>query len=112
MSLKILAIVLFLGFIIVTAFWIFDSVNYGEMLVFSRDKKPVITEVKDELFGTVVQKTEYKEGFWLGLMPGDDTVSLKALIGAIPLGGGFLALALTSLFIDNRLKKKNKGERK
>jgi hypothetical protein len=112
MGLKILSIALFLGFIIVTAVWIFDSVNYGEMLVFSRDKKPVVTEVKDELFGTVVQKTEYKAGFWLGLMPGDDSISLKALVGAIPMGGGFLTLGLLALFIDRRIKKKKMGDKK
>jgi hypothetical protein len=112
MSLKVLSIGFFLGVVIVLAVWIFDSVNYGEMLVFSRDKKPVVTKVKDELFGTEVQKTEYVEGFWLGLMPGDDSVSFKALVGALPLGGGFLALALASLFIDKRLKKKNHGEKR
>jgi len=92
--------------VLLLAKWIYDSSDYGETLIFSRDSKPLVTIEKDELFGTETSRTEWQEGFWLGLLPSDDEASIGAVMGVVPLAGGLLALSVLSLFFEIRKRKR------
>ena len=106
MNWKIFSIISLVLIIPLTIIWLIDSKDYGELLIFSRDSK--ITEVKvyDELLGTETVETQEEDGFWLGLMPADDTLSLKALAAVVPLGGIFIASGFLGMIIHLRKKKK------
>jgi len=88
--------------------WAYDSYDYGEALIFSRDSQAVETIEKDDLFGTETTNTEWQDGFWLGLLPGDDEASIGAVLGVVPIGGALLGLAAVSLFLEFRNRKKTK----
>ena len=102
---KKLGIILLILILPVLAKWHFDSKDIGRMLIFSMDKKPVITKTKDDLFGTEVEKTEWKDGFWLGLLPNDDSISIKAVIGVAPISGILIVLSTFSFYKYYRFKK-------
>ena len=88
--------------------WAYDSFDYGEALVFSRDSKAVLTVEKDDLFGTETTNTDWQDGFWLGLLPGDDEASIGAVLGVVPIGGALFGMAAIALFLEFRSRKKNK----
>lgn len=111
MNFKVLGYIFLVVFIVIVLKWVFDSINYGEMVVFSRDKKEIVKKEIDELFGTEVERSEYIEGFWLGLLPGDDTISFKALIGVVPLGAMALGASALTFFLYFRNKSKGSSQR-
>ena len=106
MNWKLLSIISFLLIIPVIIIWIVHSSDYGEILVFSRDSKINKEKVFDDLLGTETIKANEEEGFWLGLLPPDDTVSLKAAAGVVPLSGILLFLGFLSIYMNYRKKKK------
>lgn len=99
MNFKTLGIVFLLLIIPVIGFWIYSSVDYGEILIFSRDSKNVEIEKYDELLGTTTTEVIEKEGYWFGLLPAEDRFSLKATFSAFPIGGVLIALAAISFII-------------
>lgn len=84
--------------------WIYDCIDYGEILIFSREKKAVVTKTIDELFGTEVEATEWIDGFWLGLLPGEDKISINILLGVAPLSAIVIIGTGMILFINRRRK--------
>ncbi len=95
---KMLIYASIIGIIFVAGKWFFDSQSYGETLMFTKDKKPVVTVIKDELFNTETKKTEWKPGFWMGLFPSDTSLSINIFLGVVPLMGIFLVLMAYSRF--------------
>ena len=65
--------------------------------IFTKDKTEKITIVKDELFGTDIEKREWIEDFQLGLLPDDPVHPYRSL--AFP---ALICIALI-LFAQNRL---------
>lgn len=103
---KLIYIICAFGIIISILVWVIDSNDYGEVLIFSKDQKPVVKIVEDELFGTETKETEWIEGFWLGLLPPDDSISLKAFAGAVPISSVFIIISfITFLIKKKRIKK-------
>ncbi|TAL69438.1 MAG: hypothetical protein EPN82_06280 [Bacteroidetes bacterium] len=86
--------------------WYVDCKDLGETIIFSKDKKPVVTKTVDPLFGTETTKTVWKSGFWLGLLPNDDSFSYKALIGVAPIFGFLFVVGGLSTFMHYKHKKK------
>jgi hypothetical protein len=65
--------------------------------IFTKDKTEKITIVKDELFGTDIEKREWIEDFQLGLLPDDPLQPYRSV--AFP---ALICIALI-LFAQNRL---------
>lgn len=105
MNWKILTYISLILIIVLLYKWYSDSNDYGETIIFSKDKKPVITKVADPLFGTETTKTEWKEGFWLGLLPNDDTFALSIIYSVVPLGGLLIFIGAFGVFMNHRQKK-------
>lgn len=59
--------------------WIYDSSDYGKMLVYSMDSKDITTTESDPLMGTTISKTTNQPGSWLGLL------DIGFPFGAIPM---------------------------
>ena len=106
MNWKIFSIVCFVLILPVLGKWYLNSKDYGQTLMFSRDKKEIITIAKDDLFGNEAQKMEWKEGFWLGLMPPTNQFSLQLFFGVVPLGAVLSVLGVAGLFLNNRKQNK------
>lgn len=87
--------------------WIYDSSNYGETLIFSMDKKAITVIEEDELFGNKTETTEWEDGFWLGLLPADNSISLKTLIGVLPLSSIFIIIIVITFIIHKKSGIKN-----
>ena len=85
--------------------WIADSNDYGELLVFSKDKKPIELKKTDDLFGTEITIIEWKEGFWFGLLPNVDTISFNMVIAAIPLTSIIIFIMILNFIYFYRKKK-------
>jgi hypothetical protein len=73
-------------------FWIMDGFQ-----VFTKDKTEKVSIVKDEIFGTDIEKREWIEDFQLGLLPDDPVHPYRSL--AFP---ALIGIALI-LFAQNRL---------
>lgn len=86
--------------------WIVDSNDYGETLIFTRDSKAIEKVEMDELFGTETISTEWVDGNWLGLLPGDDTLSPAMLVGVLPLASIFAVVGAFGIFMHIRSKKR------
>ncbi len=108
MKWKVLAVICLVMIIPLLGVWLHDSNDYGSKLFFSKEKKEITTTVKDDLFGGNVSKSEWKEGFWLGLLPPTDKLSYRIMLGVVPLGSTLLGLGAICLFIDYRKKITNK----
>ncbi len=106
MKWKILSVISFLLIIPVIVIWQVHSKQYGQTLMFSREKIEIKTKYIDEVFGTEVVKSEWKEGFWLGLLPPTDSISLKIMYGVVPLSCLFIALGIGFIIIHFVKKKK------
>lgn len=67
---------IFSTIVIVTlsTFWIIDGFQ-----VFTKDKTEKITIIKDEIFGTDIEKREWIENFQLGLLPDDPIHPYRSL---------------------------------
>lgn len=78
--------------IVLSTFWIMDGFQ-----IFTKDKTEKITIVKDELFGTDIEKREWIEDFQLGLLPDDPLQPYRSV--AFP---ALICIALI-LFAQNRL---------
>ena len=72
--------------------WILDGFQ-----MFTKDKTEKITIVKDEIFGTDIEKREWIDDFQLGLLPDDPVHPYRSL--AFP---SLICIALI-LFAQNRL---------
>jgi hypothetical protein len=72
--------------------WILDGFQ-----VFTKDKTEKITIVKDEIFGTDIEKREWIDDFQLGLLPDDPVHPYRSL--AFP---SLICIALI-LFAQNRI---------
>ena len=94
-----------IAMLLVIGVWIYYSIDYGEFIIFSRDRKAIEKTEMDPLFGVETTQTEWVEGFWFGLLPGDDTFSIKTFFAAVPIGSFFLFLAVLSLFMNFRRRK-------
>lgn len=77
--------------------WIKDDFQ-----VFTKDKTEKITIVKDEIFGTDIEKREWIEDFQLGLLPDDPVHPYRSL--AFP---SLIFIALI-LFAQNRIHSQEK----
>lgn len=106
MNYKIFAIISFVLLLPVLGKWILDSKDYGQLLMFSKDKMAIEKKVNDELFGTVTTEIEWVDGFWLGLLPPTDKISFSILLGAVPLSSIFIFLGALFLFFNSRAKRK------
>jgi len=60
--------------LILSAMWILDGFQ-----VFTKDKTEKVTIVKDELFGTDIEKREWIDDFQLGLLPDDPLLPYRSL---------------------------------
>jgi hypothetical protein len=101
-------ILTYISLILITALlvkWYSDSNDYGETIIFSKDKKPVVTKSNDPLFGTETSKTEWKDGFWLGLLPNDDSFSSTTFFAVVPIGGILIVIGAFGIFLNHRQKK-------
>lgn len=105
MKWKIVMGIALLALILVIGKWLMDSKSYGQLLMFSKDKKEIVTIVKDDLFGTEVKKSDWQKGFWFGLLPSDDAISYKIFVGALPLSLIFI-LSFVLAFIFNKAPKR------
>jgi polyisoprenoid-binding protein YceI len=104
MKWKVLAVICFVMIIPLLGVWLHDSNDYGSKLFFSKEKKEIVIKVKDDLFGGEVSKTEWQEGFWLGLLPPTDKLSIRIMLGVVPLGSMLLGLGAICLFMNFRQK--------
>jgi len=105
MNYKILAIISFIMLLPILGKWILDSNDYGQALMFSKDKMAIEKTVNDDLFGTVTTEIEWVDGFWFGLLPPTDKFSPSILLGAIPLSAIFLSLGVLLLFLNSKANK-------
>ncbi len=109
MNWKIFSTISFALIIPVILIWQLDSSDYGETLIFSRDSKQLETKTFDEIFGTETVELKTIKGFWLGLFPGDDSISFKMLLGVIPLSGIAFLCGVFGLIMHFRVKSKISG---
>ena len=73
---------------------------------YTKDKRQVITKVKDEIFGTETEKIEWVEDFQLGLLPGDDQSIPKAFLSVAVPGSIMAAVAAGGFLMGRRTKRK------
>ncbi|NBO69289.1 MAG: hypothetical protein EBU66_03925 [Bacteroidetes bacterium] len=71
---RILQIVLIVATITLIGLWIQDGLQ-----VFTKDKSERITLIKDDIFGTTVEKREWVDDFQLGLLPDDPMQPFRSL---------------------------------
>lgn len=76
--------------------WLYDSNDYGKLLVYSSQGRQVTTIEKDALLGTDISKTEIQTGSWLGLL------DISFPFGALPLCGLWTVLGIVGLKIRSR----------
>ena len=84
--------------------WIIDSYDYGNLLMFSKDTKILETKSYDELFGTEIIKTQTSKGFWLGLLPADNSLSFKPFVAVVPLISFLILIRIITYFINKKRK--------
>lgn len=106
---KYLSIISLLLVIPVIILWLSDSNDFGRTLIYSMEQKEIKTEEFDPIFGQKLEKTEIQKGFWLGLLPPTDQISLKIFLGVIPLSSTLIVISVFS-FIMLKINKKKKGE--
>ena len=94
-------------FVVFLGIWIYSSIDYGKSVIFTKYEKPYTVVEKDEMFGTEVEKTKWKEGFWFGLLPPDDRISFQATVGLVPVSG-FLFFVMVLEIILLKFKKGGK----
>ena len=87
---RILQIILILISFTFSGLWIKDGFQ-----VFTKDKSEKITLVKDDIFGTTVEKREWIDDFQLGLLPDDPLLPFRSL-------SFFLVLSLIGIAIAQR----------
>lgn len=107
MKWNIFSIVAFVLIVPLIVKWYSDSGDYGQSLIYSRDSKIIEIKKFDDLLGTEVTEMKTEEGFWLGLLPATDQVSLKAMIAVVPLGGILFVAGAFGVFMQIRKKRKN-----
>lgn len=96
-TISITALVLILPLI---AVWFAQGKN-----VYTKDKKQVVTKVKDEIFGNETEKIEWVEEFQLGLLPGVDDLSPKLFLSVAVPSGILVAIALFGFYMDYKQKR-------
>ena len=106
MKWKIFSIICFILIIPLLVKWYADSQDYGKTLMFSHEKKEIVTIAKDDLFGNESKKTTWQSGFWLGLLPPTDQISPGIFLGVVPMGSVLIVLGVISLIIYRRNKNK------
>ena len=106
MNWKIISYISFFLIFIIVAKWVYDSVDYGSILIFSKDKKAIETKFYDSILGTNVEKTDWKEGYWIGLFPNEVKISIKTILSVLPLSAIFFIIGFLLLFVNNKCKHK------
>ena len=101
---KKINVLIYLFAFVVISIWIYDSYDYGKPIVFSRDSRIIETKIYDELFDTETISTETKDGSWIGLFPGDDSISLSFFYSLSSLLGIALILRIITFYINHRKK--------
>jgi hypothetical protein len=96
---KRIGIVSLLLILPVVAKWLYDSNDYGKILIFSQDQKIIEKKSFDELFGTETIQNKTQEGFWFGLLPIEDEVSLIAIVSVMPMSGILVGISFISFII-------------
>jgi hypothetical protein len=87
-----MALICLSGIIILAGWWLKDGKEF-----YSKDKREVITRVKDEIFGGETEKREWVDDFRLGLLPGDPSPA-GAMRSALVPSGALAAIGLLCLF--------------
>jgi hypothetical protein len=109
---KKIGIICFIAIVPFIILWLLDSRDYGTLVMFSREKKPVEVKYVDDIFGTQVTKTEWKQGFWWGLLPPTDNISPRIFLGVVPMSTLFGCMGIASFLIDFRNKRRPGKEKK
>ena len=94
---RILQVILILIPLTLSGLWIKDGFQ-----VFTKDKSEKITLVKDDIFGTTIEKREWIDDFQLGLLPDDPLLPFRSLSFFIVLS--FLGIALAQRKIHKTTK--------
>lgn len=102
--LSIISLILVLPVIVL---WLSDSNDFGRILIYSMEQKEIKTEEFDPIFGQKFEKTDIQKGFWFGLLPPSDQISLKMFLGVIPLSSTLIAISVFG-FIMLRIHKNKK----
>jgi len=74
--------------------------------IYTKDKKQVITKVKDDIFGTETEKIEWVDEFQLGLLPGVDNLSPKLLFSVAVPSGLLVCISIIGFYMNMREKRK------
>ena len=106
MKWKYLTYLSFAIILVVVIKWIVDSNDYGETLIFTRDSKAIEKVEIDELFGTETVTTEWQDGNWLGLLPGDDQISPRMIVGVVPISGIFFVIGMFGIIMNIKASKR------
>ncbi len=96
-TISITALVLILPLI---ALWFAQGKN-----IYTKDKKQVVTKVKDEIFGNETEKIEWVEEFQLGLLPGVDDLSPKLILSVAVPSGILVVISLFGFYKDYKQKR-------
>ncbi len=83
--------------------WITNSISYGDMLIYSRDGRPVVKEEVDALFGTTVRTTTYEPGQWMGLL------DVAFPFGAAPWMALGMGLSFAGVILSRRRSSSHQG---
>ncbi|MFZ9814418.1 MAG: hypothetical protein ACO323_01365 [Candidatus Kapaibacteriota bacterium] len=94
---RILQVILIFTTLTLSGLWIKDGFQ-----VFTKDKSEKITLVKDDIFGTTIEKREWIDDFQLGLLPDDPLLPFRSLSFFIVLS--FLGIALAQRKIHKTTK--------
>ena len=106
MKYKITAIIFLALIALVLAKWLYDNNRYGSVNLITKYQRPVVTKKVDEMFGTTTEKTTYQDGFWLGLLPDDDRLSARMLVGVLPLSFIFVLVSGVNFVVYIKKRKK------
>jgi hypothetical protein len=101
---KKINILIYMFALVVIYLWIYDSYDYGKPIVFSQDSKIISAKIYDELFDTETISTETIDGSWIGLFPGDDTISLSSFYSLSSLLGIAIFFRIITFYINRRKK--------
>lgn len=99
---KKIAIICFLLILPLLGKWYLDNQSYGAVNYFTKYQKEVKIVTKDELFGTESVEVKYENGFWLGLLPNDDSISPQLFVAVVPIAGILSVAGIVLLFLSRK----------
>ncbi|MBS1538901.1 MAG: hypothetical protein JST20_14280 [Bacteroidetes bacterium] len=100
MKWKLISIIALILMLPLFAIWLKQGKN-----IYTKDKKQVITKVKDEIFGTETDKIEWVDEFQLGLLPGVDNLSPKLLLSVAVPSGILICVSILGFYMNYRQKR-------